>query len=463
VGACVDGRDGGLTVTTDKAFKRVVRARMAKTGERYATARRILLERAAEAGPTRTPAVVTTSGYRLRGGLHPETATLTNVLANQGVISGLTGEPLTEAAILGIGGGLGAGYILWEFQKHSGPVLTVGFRNQWQYPWFPGWTAKTLDRLGIDVDRHEAGGAKGAREALDTRLDAGVPVIVWVDLQSIGTWGLPEEWSGYDGLVVVVIARDPDGRYLVDDRGRSPFRVSPAVMTAARGRVGSFKYRFVALRTTPGPIAADHLRAAMRAGLEDQVDHLRSRSDSFSLPAWRKWSRLLTDQRNAKAWPQVFADGRGLFGALAAIHERVDGQAGPWGGHLRELYASALDEAAVALDNPALGDAAGAWRSVADQWEELADAAVPPDLDGAVEAVEAAETLHQAVMAGEEGRSRAAIAAETAWAIRGRYAETFPLPPDRLAAILEDLGDRVEAIHDGEVHAFDMTAKAIGR
>ena len=450
-------------MTTDKAFKRVVRARMAKTGERYAAARRALVEGTTDGQHAMTTATATASGYRLRGGLHPETATLANVLANQGVVSGLTGEPLTEAAILGIGGGLGAGYILWEFTGRGAPILTLGFRNQWQYPWIPGWAGKTLDRLGIEPDLHETGGARGAREALDARLDAGVPVIAWVDLQSVGTWGQPDALSGHFGLVVVVLGRDAEGSYLVDDRGRDPFRVSPAVMAAARGRIGSFKHRIVGLRTTPGPIPADRLRVAMRAGLEDQVDHLRSPSDSFSLPAWRKWGRLMTDHRNAKAWPRVFADGHGLFGSLSALHELVDGEVGPWGGHLRELYAASLDEAAVALDNPALGDAAQAWRDVADLWEELADAAVPPDLDGAAEAVEAVETLHEAVMAGEPGRSRAVAAAETAWAIRDRYADAFPLPPDRIAAILEDLGDRIAAIHQAEVDALAMTARAIGR
>src|SRR6185295_20282695 len=100
--------------------------------------------------------------------------------------------------------------------------------------------------------------------------------------------------SGRDGLVVGGFGRDAGGVYVVDDRGRNPFRVSPAVMAAARGRIGSFKHRIVGLRTTPGPIPADRLRVAMRAGLEDQVDHLRTRSDSFSLPAWRKWARLMT-------------------------------------------------------------------------------------------------------------------------------------------------------------------------
>ncbi len=449
-------------MTTDKAFKRVVRARMAKTGERYAAARRTLIGSATDghhAEPTADAA--TPSSYRMRGGLHPETASLANVLANQGVVSGVTGEPLTEAAILGIGGGLGAGYILWEFKSHGGPTLTLGFQNQWQYP--SAWTAKTLDRLGIEPDLHETGGAKGAREALDARLEAGVPVIVSVDLQSMGTWGRPDAESGYFGLVVVVFGRDANDAYLVDDRGRGPFRVSADVMAAARGRIGSFKHRIVGLRTRQGPIPADRLRTAMRAGLDDQVAHLRSPSDSFSLPAWRKWARLLTDERNAKAWPRVFADGRGLFGALSAIHESVDGEVGPWGGHLREQYAASLDEAAVTLDNPALGDAARAWRGVAERWDELADAAVPLDLDGAAEAVEAAETLHEAVMEGEQGRSRAAAAAETARAIRDRYADAVPLPPDRIAAILEDLGDRIGAIYQAEVDALDVTARAIGR
>ncbi len=295
---------------------------------------------------------------RLRGGLHPETATLANVLANQGVVSGLTGEPLTEATILGIGGGLGAGYILWEFKSHGAPILTLGFRNQWQYPWIPGWTGKTLERLGIEADVHETGGAKGAREALDARLDAGSPVIASVDLGLIGTWGLPDALSGHFGHTLVIAGREADGTYLVDDRGSAPFRIAPDVMAAARGRIGSFKHRIVRLETTEGPIPADRLRAALQAGLEDQVDHLRSSSDSFSLPAWRKWARLMTDERNAKAWPRVFADGQGLFGALLAIVEAVDANASPWGGHLRDLYATSLDEAAVALDRPALADAA---------------------------------------------------------------------------------------------------------
>jgi hypothetical protein len=172
---------------------------------------------------------------------------------------------------------------------------------------------------------------------------------------------------------------------------------------------------------------------------------------------------MMTDERNAKAWPRVFANGRGLFGAMLAIVEHVDAGASPFGGHLRELYATSLDETAVALDRPALTDAARAWRAAGDAWEELADSAVPADLEGAEEAVEAAEKLRTAVNDGEAGRARARLAAETTWEIRFRYAESFPLPDSRVEEILASLGDQLHAIHQLEVDAVEATARAISR
>jgi hypothetical protein len=234
-------------------------------------------------------------------------------------------------------------------------------------------------------------------------------------------------------------------------------------MAAARGRIGSFRNRILRLETTEALIPTDRIRAALRAGLEDQVDHLRSKSDSFSLPAWRKWARLMTDERNAKAWPRVFADGHGLYGALLAIVEAVDEGAGPRGGHLRDLYASSLDEMAVALELPALVDAARAWRASADAWDELADSAVPSDLDGADDAVEGMETVRSAVNDGEAGRARVRVAADATWGLRARYSESFPLPADRIDEILRSLGHQLEGIHHLEVDAVDATARAIGR
>jgi hypothetical protein len=157
----------------------------------------------------------------------------------------------------------------------------------------------------------------------------------------------------------------------------------------------------------------------------------------------------------------VFADGQGLFGALLGLVESVDANASPWGGHLRDLYATSLDEAAVSLDDPGLADAARAWRSVADAWDELADSAVPPDLDGAADAVEAVETLRAAASDGEAGRKRVRASAEIAWEIRARYADTFPLPAGRVDELLTDLSARLAAIHVAEVEAVEATARGL--
>ena len=96
-------------MTTDKGFKRLVRARMARTGERYAAARRAILGDDASLGmPASRSKRWDAAGGRQRG-IQPISASLTKLLAHRGVRSGIDGEPLTEATILGIGGGLGAG------------------------------------------------------------------------------------------------------------------------------------------------------------------------------------------------------------------------------------------------------------------------------------------------------------------------------------------------------------------
>jgi hypothetical protein len=445
-------------MTTRKGFKRLVRARAAKTGERYATARRVLL---GETGSTdRRSSDDPQTGRR---GIHPDTASMSTVLAARGVVSPITGRPLSEALLLVAGGGLGAGYILWEFESRNRAVLTLGFRNQWQYPGIPGWFGKTTERLGVPTVLHETSGARTAREALEAALADGSPVVVTVDQQTMGLWGLPPELSGYAGYPVVVTGRTDEGGYLVDDRGSAPFVVPADVMAAARGRVGSYRHRLIELRPGPGPLPADQLRDALLAGLADQVDHLSSGSDSFSLPAWRKWSRLMTDRRNAKGWPRVLPAGHGLFDALLSMVEQVDDRVGAWGGHLRDLYADGLEESAEILEQPALLEAAGAWRASADLWQDLADTAVPAALEGAADAVDFAEELHDAVMRGEPGRAQARTAAAGLWETRDRYADRWPLPDAETDALLADLGRRLAAIHAAEVAALDATRRAIGR
>ncbi|MBM4408789.1 MAG: DUF4872 domain-containing protein [Chloroflexi bacterium] len=168
----------------------------------------------------------------------------------------------------------------------------------------------------------------------------------------------------------------------------------------------------------------------------------------------------MTDTRNAKSWPRVFADGQGLFGALLSIVELVDGDIGAEGGHLRELYAEFLDDAAGILGRPALADAANAWRAVGDLWEDFADAAVPDDIPELADAVDAGEALHAAAMAGEQGRPGVREAAQRLWTARRTFADAFPAGPDRVEDLLADLGLRMATIFEAERDALARTAAA---
>ena len=342
-------------MTTRKHLKSLVRERMRKTGERYTVARRHIVD--------------ADTSWELRGGVHGDTAVLANVLANLGVVAPHTGEPLTEAMVLGVGGGLGAGYILWEFDSHQfrSRVLTLGFRRLWQYP--DRWARETAARLGLHAEMHETGGVRAAAATLDAQLDRGLPAIAWIDSYTLGHRGEPQWRDGYGGAPLIVYERAGDS-YAIDDLSTTRELVPAERLAAARARVGSYKHRLITI--DPERIELD-LRPAVEEGLRVQVEHLSERSDSFSLPAWRKWARMTTDTRNSKGWPTVFADGLSTGSLRASIYTEA-----AHGAHLRGFYADFLDEAAGLLGRESLTEAADAWRRAAACWEPIVDAALPP-------------------------------------------------------------------------------------
>jgi Butirosin biosynthesis protein H, N-terminal/Domain of unknown function (DUF4872) len=426
-------------MTARKHLKARIRARMARTGEPYVTARRHVVGEAEERRLDH--------GYRLRGGVHPDTSAVANVLAHHGVIAGHTRAPLTEAMVLGIGGGLGAGFILWEFEAHGSAHvhLVLGFRNRWQYP--ARWMQTVLDRLAVPATHHETGGARTAARQLDAALAAGCPALATIDCQSIGYWHLPPELEGYGGYPIVVYAQSGD-RVHADDRGLAPLTVPRAQLDAARARVGSYKHRLCVIEPDHPELPVDLLRQAVLAGLADAAEHLASSSDSFGLPAWRKWARMMTATRGAKAWAHVFASGRGLAGALLSTYEGIQ-PVGLYGGHLRGLYSEFLDEAAGLLEEPRLADAATAWRSAAARWQALAEIALPAEPFGRVR--ELMTEIHAAVIEeGDAGAATAATAATELWALRRTLDTSPPVEP---AELFPDMRELLEEIYARETEA----------
>jgi hypothetical protein len=435
-------------MTAHKHLKERIRARMARTGESYTTARRHVLN------------ALPPSDYQLTGGVHPDTHAIAGVLANRGMLDPSTGRPLSEAMVLGVGGGLGAGYILWEFKAHDLRTLVLGFRNSWQYP--DRWAAKTCQRLGVPADVHETGSARRAEEQLRAAVGQGVPVIAWADQQALGYRYLPAWLEGYGGHPVTAYGIDDQaGVALVDDRNRAPLTVPLDALAAARARVGSYRHRLLVLDAPAAELDTDGLRRAVRAGLAEQVEHLGQRSDSFSLPAFCKWARLLTGTGNAKAWPKVFADRVSLFDACLSVYENLEPAAGSGGGNLRALYAQFLDEAAGLLGQPALGGAAAAYREAAARWHQVAEVALPADREPFAEARRLTDRLQAEVERGDAGRRQAAETAARLWELRDRWRPAFPGDDDQVEALLAGLAAAVVAAGDAEDAALQRLAGAL--
>ena len=244
-------------MTDRKHFKQLVRERMRQTGERYTVARRHV---AADATPE----------WELRGGLrrrHRGLRQRARQPRRRGGRRAAVGGDGPRASAAGSARATSCGSSSRTATRRSRSASGA----QWQYP--ARWAAELAERLGLHAEIHETGGAKGAAAALDAQLDRGLPAIAWVDPYRLGLRGLPASRDGFGGPPVVVYERTGDG-YAIDDRSRVRETVSADVLAAARGRVGSYKHRLIAIDPELVDVSEERLRDAVREGLRLQVEHL---------------------------------------------------------------------------------------------------------------------------------------------------------------------------------------------
>ena len=195
-------------------------------------------------------------------------------------------------------------------------------------------------------------------------------------------------------------------------------------------------------------------------GIRDCVEHLSQKSDSFSLPAFRKWGRMMTDRKNAKGWHVTFADRRGLYGALKSIFEGIE-LVDASGGGLRGLYADFLEEAAGIVDRPALCEAAVSYRKLAAQWTQLADAALPDGVDPFRETKKLLRQRHDLLMRrGGDAAAEMLPLTERLAALQAEYNRAFPLSDAEVDSLFSAIGERLLALYDAEVAALEQLRAA---
>jgi hypothetical protein len=264
-------------------------------------------------------------------------------------------------------------------------------------------------------------------------------------------------YSGCFSHFVTVFGQE-DGNYLLDDRSQKPLTVNSESLSQARARIGSYKNRLLLLQSNGSDF---DLPAAIMTGLEDCVDYLSQSSQTFALPVYKKWAKMMTDSKNKKGWPVVFKEKVGLYSTLRSLHEGVK-LFGTAGGGLRTVYADFLEEAKEILNRSALGEAAGQYRQVAGLWRSFADAVLPDEIaplqeTKALLAQKYSLFLAQGTEADAELRRLNQQLQDMEMELNGR----FPISDEAMHALFADMQSHLEQIYAAEKEALTTLSGAI--
>ena len=370
-------------MTKDHDFKKLVRARMARTGERYAAARAQL---------ARKPAAV---------GVHPESAALVSLLAAAGVAGPGGGAP-SEALVLGLGGGLGAACFTFEYAGHT-PTFYVATRCQPQYAYDERFVRTAAERLGARCELATASSAAVAHKKLAARVALG-PVMTWLSFGEL-PWAPrlgPVGELGAMPHVVVVEAITGDVATL-RDLAPAAFEVELAVLARARARLRAARFRtLVVAAGGDAPDPRDAVRDAIAACVAELGGASRVRgpmAKNFGLPGLARWAAALDGRDKKKPWTRVFPPAHAAH-ALAWTRHWIE-LASTGGGGFRPLYADFLDEAAAILRRPALRSVARDYRALGAAWSGLATAALPDHIAPFAAVRRAQDTRHAASRRGD--------------------------------------------------------------
>ncbi|HEV3449189.1 MAG TPA: DUF4872 domain-containing protein, partial [Gemmataceae bacterium] len=336
-------------MTAQKHLKERVRARMSKTGESYAAARRQVLRLAAPL--TTDPA----TRWHFPGNV-PATTALRTLLAHAGVKDPHTGKPFSEAMLFGLAGGIGIGVCSFYYAKGNIATFFLAGRHLWQdhVAYFRG----LLGRLGIKPILRETSGAKTAEQQLRDALQEG-PCIAWVD--------------GYRIIAVYALR---DDHALIGNLADEPTVMPLGDLAATRLRIKKQKNRLLSVPPSGSP---NNLEELVRAGLRECQRGLMQKPKGmpgfFTLDSLRTWGERLHASKGKQAWETIFAPGPNLWRGLTSIYDFIEHH-GTGGGLCRPLFADFLQEASEALGDACLSGLAERYAELGRQWTALAEAAL---------------------------------------------------------------------------------------
>ncbi|RAX47870.1 hypothetical protein DQ353_17965 [Arthrobacter sp. AQ5-05] len=369
-----------------KNLKKLTRARMDRTGESYTTARKAILSakpnRPASAQDAADAAAAAQEAelpeYPAPGNVLQYDAGLWHrVLTQAGVKHPLTGEPMSEALLAGLAGGIG--FMVFTFVYEDVTTATIVTRAHPE-----PYTANLLARCGAKAMERTTGSARLAADYLDAGLDAGRAVVVRASVAAL-PWIDADAVEESDSIDLVVVGEHGDD-LLIDDGSGSLTPISPEDLALARSRRKKDKHWQAWIPERTGPDAAA-LAASVREAVAQTTGRLLGTSELEGIPAhfaknfgvagMNNWAERLRDATTKKGWTRIFEDPARLESGLNQILGFLTDTRFGGVGALRGQYADFLAEASGLPGLEALGAHAADYAHLAQDWIVFTDLVDP--------------------------------------------------------------------------------------
>ncbi len=439
------------TVTAHKHLKQLVRTRMSKTGESYATARRQII------GHDDTPSPDPATRAHFPGNVAATTA-LRVLLTHAGVRDPATGRPFTEAMLFGIAGGIGIGVFAFRYEKEDFSSFFVAGRHKWADDL--DYLTAAARRFGFEPVVSESTSASKAEKELLSTLEAG-PCVAWVDHTLLPHRPATAGMSGGGYHVVTVYRADPaKGVAWIGDLTDDPIAIPLSVLAEARGRIKKQKNRLLSI-AAGGPPADTRtlIQRGMESGVRELLDpSMKAARRNFQLEAIWVWAERMEGTAGADSWERVFRPGRHLWRGLSSMYDFIE-HYGTGGGLCRPLFADFLAEAAMHC--PGLGALQQRYAELGRSWSELAEASLPSDVpllaEGKRLLAEKAELLTSGADPAEIRRVWSRLEE-----LEAQAADEFPLSDAECRELRAGLKQRLHSIAAEEEVAFNQLRELAG-
>jgi hypothetical protein len=398
----------------------------------------------------------TLPNYTQFDGLYWDTGVIRNALDYQGAKAPHTGEPYTEAMLLGISGGVTFGYFTFHYEGYD-PQVNLLTRNTFE----PMETI--LDRLAIPREIKQTTSAEKARQNLIEALEAGSAPIVWADMFLLPYNVLKFDEMNWGVMPVIVYSYDPaTGEAAVADRSYVGLKVSTEVLDKARARVKQDKHRLMTLEHPDNTRLPD----AVRDGIQDCIALMtekppRGSTKNFGLSGLRHWAEMLEKDKTG-SWSRDYPTGRPLLSVLISSFYFLGPAFGKTIAAERDTYAAFLEEAAAVLQKPELENVAARYRMAGKAWSGLLYSLLPEDVSMLKLARELIEQKHELFM--ELGGE----AIDQRWKLEQqlddlkKQSETdFPLNESEIAELRAEIRWHVLNVHDAEQEAVKALKAAM--